>query len=116
MRILRAIIAGERDPRRSGCVIHGAKAEHLFALEQALAIYDHIKERIAACDVRIESPLKKPASLRDPRKRHRRPRAGACLDKRTPLHLILEKRFMLCWEGSDPNPPPRGLPRIEACR
>jgi transposase len=34
------------------------RAEHLFALEQALALYDAYQEKVLACDVRIEAVLK----------------------------------------------------------
>ena len=34
------------------------RAEHLFALEQALALYTAYREKASACDVRIEAVLK----------------------------------------------------------
>jgi transposase len=34
------------------------RAEHLFALEQALSLYDAYHEKASACDVRIEAVLK----------------------------------------------------------
>jgi len=34
------------------------RAEHLFALEQALALYDAYHEKVSACDARIEAVLK----------------------------------------------------------
>ena len=34
------------------------RAEHLFALEQALALYDVYHEKASACDARIEAVLK----------------------------------------------------------
>jgi transposase len=74
MRIIRAIIAGERDPtvlasmrdircRSSVEVIEKAlsghyRAEHLFVLEQALALYDVYQQKVDACDIRIEAVLK----------------------------------------------------------
>ena len=70
MRIIRAIIAGERDSavlasmRDMRChssieVIEKAltghyRTEHLFVLEQALALYDVYQQKVAACDIRIE--------------------------------------------------------------
>jgi transposase len=74
LRIIRAILAGERDPaalarlRDTRC--HASvetitkaltghyRAEHLFALEQALALYDAYQEKASACDARIEVVLK----------------------------------------------------------
>ncbi len=74
LRIIRAIIAGERDPevlaglRHYSChssaetiakALTGSyRTEHLFALEQALALYDVYHEKVSACDVRIEAVLK----------------------------------------------------------
>ncbi len=70
MAILRAIVAGERDsvtlaqlrnPRCKSSEDTMAKAltgtwkdEHLFALRQALALYDFYTEQVAACDLQIE--------------------------------------------------------------
>jgi hypothetical protein len=34
------------------------RAEHLFALEQALALYDAYQDKALACDARIEAVLK----------------------------------------------------------
>lgn len=69
MRIVRAILAGERNPeklaemREPGCKKDAAtiaralqgnwREEHLFALRQAVELYDHYREKIAACDREI---------------------------------------------------------------
>lgn len=71
--ILRAIVAGERDPAR--LAEHRAsngkaslpqivkaltgrwQAEHLFVLRQALELFDHYTARIAACDQELEQML-----------------------------------------------------------
>ena len=74
LRIIRAILAGERDPEALASLRHYSchssaetiakaltgsyRAEHLFALEQALALYDAYHEKAFACDVRIEAVLK----------------------------------------------------------
>jgi transposase len=74
LRIIRAILAGERDPEALACLRHynchsnaetiakaltgSYRAEHLFALDQALALYDAYHEKASACDVRIEAVLK----------------------------------------------------------
>jgi transposase len=74
LRIIRTILAGERDPkvlarlRDYRChssvetiekALTGSyRAEHLFALEQALALYDAYHEKASACDARIEAVLK----------------------------------------------------------
>jgi hypothetical protein len=67
--ILRAIVAGQRDPqqlatlRQPGvkkteaeivkALTGNYRPEHLFALQQALALYDFYTEQMAACDVEI---------------------------------------------------------------
>jgi transposase len=74
MRIIRAILAGERDTKVLACLrdyrCHSSaetiekaltgsyRPEHLFALEQALALYEAYHEKVSACDVRIEAVLK----------------------------------------------------------
>jgi transposase len=68
--IIRAIVAGQRDPqqlaalRQPGCkksaqeiaqaLTGNYRAEHLFTLQQALALYDFYGEQMAACDAQIE--------------------------------------------------------------
>lgn len=68
--ILRAIVAGERDPytlaafRQPGCKADQAtivKAltgnwadEHLFVLKQSLALFDFFSDQLAACDAELE--------------------------------------------------------------
>ncbi len=68
--IIRAIVAGERDPVRLAQLRYGsckssedqiAKAltgtwcaEHLFVLQQALALFDYYTHLIATCDAQIE--------------------------------------------------------------
>jgi transposase len=70
MRIIRAIVAGERDPdklatmrdvrcKESAETIRGAlvgnyQPEHVFALKQALALYDFYQRCIDECDAEIE--------------------------------------------------------------
>ncbi len=72
--IIRAIVAGERDPhvlaqyRDYRCkhsaaeiaksLVGNYREEHLFALEQALTLYDTYRAQIAACDTRIEAYLR----------------------------------------------------------
>jgi len=118
MRIIRAIIAGERDPavlasmRDTRChssaeVIEKAltghyRAEHLFVLEQALALYDVYQQKVAACDIRIESVLKELISIRgrkedaradgsgSPRRRSRQSN-GPDFDVGKALHSLLGK-------------------------
>ena len=74
MRILRAVVAGERDPVVLAQMKHPlvqssedtiAKAltgdwrvEHLFTLRQAVELYDVYQEKIAACDQEIATHMK----------------------------------------------------------
>jgi transposase len=73
MRIIRAIIAGERDPlllanmkdRRIQSSVHDIvkslegdyRQEHLFVLKQAVDLYDYYHQQIEACDRQLEGCL-----------------------------------------------------------
>src|SRR4051794_13519382 len=75
MRIIRAIVNGERDPdvlasfRDWGChasvetirqaLIGNDREEHIFALSQALELYDIYQTKVAECDKRIAAVLKR---------------------------------------------------------
>ncbi len=70
LRILRAIVAGERDPHKLAALRHPQckkseaeitkaltgtwREEHLFVLKQSLELYDFYTAQIAACDDEIE--------------------------------------------------------------
>src|ERR1700712_2691627 len=115
LRIIRAILAGERDPEALAGLRHYSchfsaetiakaltgsyRAEHLFALEQALALYDAYHEKASACDARIEAVLKElcigrgPGSVPLPAsRRHRTVQTNAlAFDVRTALFALLGK-------------------------
>lgn len=73
MKIVRAIVEGERDPevlakhrdRRCksslddirGALTGNYRAEHLFSLKQSLELYDYFQEKIEACDNEIEKKM-----------------------------------------------------------
>lgn len=74
MRIIKAILAGERDARKlvaenrhGGChtsaevmmqsLVGNFRAEHLFALQQAVELYEEYRTRITACETQIEAYL-----------------------------------------------------------
>ena len=73
MTIIRALLAGERDPqvlaafRDPRCknsveviaqsLVGNYRAEHLFALQQAVTLYEAYQAQIVACDVQIEQYL-----------------------------------------------------------
>jgi hypothetical protein len=113
MRILRAIVAGERDPhilaqyrdyriKSSPETIAKAlegdyRSEHLFTLTQSLALYDFTQQQIADCDQEIERVLSTFETLVDPATyplpppttTHRQPqRNEPAFDLRTHLYRI----------------------------
>lgn len=112
MSIIRAVVAGERDPavlaafrdRRchasvdeiSAALAGNWREEHVFALGQALELYDAYQAKITDCDSRIEHVLAiltaaaaKPAA-RLPPARHRDKTANApTFDARAALHALL---------------------------
>jgi transposase len=73
MKIIRAIVAGERDPmklasyRDKRCkntleviaksLTGSYREEHIFSLTQALELFDHYKEKILVCDQKIEKQI-----------------------------------------------------------
>ncbi len=110
MTIIRAILAGERDPqllaqhrdprcKKSAEVIAKSlvgnyREEHLFALQQAVILYDTYQAQLAACDQQIEAYLARLERVTDerppppPKRRqspvHNQPR----FDARTYLYQI----------------------------
>ena len=88
--IIRAIVAGQRDPvvlaqlRDDRCghseadiarALYGNwRAEHLFALKQAVELYDFYHKEIAACDRQIQAQLKQFADKSDGQPLPARPR------------------------------------------
>lgn len=112
MLIIRAIVAGERDPavlascRDARChasvetvrqaLVGNVREEHIFALTQALELYDVYQAKVAACDKQIEAILNRltksvpsPVNKLPPvRQRTRQPNAPA-FDAREALHAIL---------------------------
>jgi len=82
MKIVRAIVEGERDTAKLAAfrdrrcrssaetiekaLIGNYREEHVFALTQALELYDVFQEKVAACDQRLESVLKQLRADRTP--------------------------------------------------
>lgn len=74
MSIIRAIVAGERDPKKLAALRHERchnseeiiemsldghyKEEQVFVLKQALEMYEFYQRQIDACDIRIEKAIK----------------------------------------------------------
>jgi transposase len=112
LRIIRAIVGGERDPavlaalRDHRCkasvetirqaLVGNYREEHVFALAQALELYDVYQAKVAACDARIAAVLDRlqaerpapTAPLPAPRHQTRTPNAFA-FPAREALHRIL---------------------------
>lgn len=111
MRIIRAILDGTRDPhvlasyRDGRCkasvetiaqALEGNyRPEHLFAIEQAVALYDPHHERVVVCDRRIEAALAQLAPPEPPaeplpasRHKTRQPNALA-FEVRQALHAVI---------------------------
>jgi transposase len=101
MRIIRAILAGERDPKAlatmrdvrchskietiEAALVGNYQPEHLFALKQAVALYDFYQEQIQQCDREIELNLirlsaQKSAPTEPPPKPRRRGKQSNALD------------------------------------
>jgi transposase len=75
LKIIHAVLAGERDPHRLAALRHGKckhseatiaaalqgdwREEHLFALEQAVDLVEHYHAKIAATDARIQAHLQR---------------------------------------------------------
>lgn len=109
MRIIRAILAGERRPdilasyRDSRCkaseemicqaLIGHYRSEHLLALQQAVTLYDCYQQQVALCDQHIEQVLHGLATCHTtpPKARHRcmRQRNGFTFDARAALYAML---------------------------
>ena len=107
--ILRAIVAGERDPkvlaewrdRRCGhsleeieqALTGSWRNEHLYVLGQALASFDHFQQQIHACDDEIERLLarwqSKPARPLAPARRRSTHRNAVHTDLRAEMHRTL---------------------------
>jgi transposase len=109
MKIIRAILAGERQPdvlaslRDSRCkasqetirqaLIGHYRPEHLFALQQAVTLYDCYQEQVALCDQHIERTLHGLATCTSPvpKPRHRETKQhnGFSFDARAALYAML---------------------------
>lgn len=111
LRILRDIVAGQRDPRRLAthrdvrckasedeivaALTGHYRAEHVFALKQNLEIFDVCQQQMLACDHEIEKVVRELASLSSapvaplpPRRTKSRTKNEPRFDMRAPLHQI----------------------------
>ena len=98
MRIVREIVAGERDPRKLAALRHGRckketefeacltgtwREEHLFNLAEVLRMYDAVQERIDACERRLleEMEALQPEERREAEPPHPNPQKERALKK-----------------------------------
>src|SRR2546427_10008709 len=109
MAILKAIIAGERDPQRLAQLrnphCHHAeddiakalqgtwRAEHLFALRQAVELYQFYHQQVALCDQQIKAHLetfadKSAGQPLPPKARRHKKTNEPRFDARTPLYRL----------------------------
>jgi len=109
MAILKAILAGERDPvilaklRNPHCqhsedeiakALQGTwRTEHLFALQQAVALYDFYHQQLALCDRQIKAHLetfadKSAGQPLPPKARRHKKTNEPRFDARTPLYRL----------------------------
>jgi transposase len=125
MAIIRAIVAGERDPsvlaahRDRRChatvetvclaLVGNYREQHVFALTQALELYDVYQTKVSACDTQIEAILKRL------KKNAASPKSKASAHQATTptQHAGLRRtRGTSChpWGGPDPNRWPGAIP------
>lgn len=107
-KIVRAILAGERDGQTLAALKNGRiqasqdeiarslqgnwRPEHLFALKQALAAFDFIGTQLAECDVQIQAQLQSlQAHDGEPAKGKRRPRS-----RNAPKFDLRAQLFKMC--------------------
>lgn len=110
LRILKAIVDGERDPHKLAALKHervrkseaeiaaalsgNYRTEHLFVLAQELALYESYQQQIAACDTQIETYLNQlptqaaQDSLLPPTPTRKRPQNQPSFDLKHHLHRI----------------------------
>ena len=90
------------------------RAEHLFAFEQAFALYNLYQEKASACDARIEAVLKElsyPVAVARPVRCHLH--VGAYAVNRTRRLRCPRGAFRSARQGSHPDQRSRPLPRAQ---
>ena len=121
MNIIRAIVAGERDPnvlashRERGChasveticqaLVGNYREEHVFALSQAIELYDVYQTKVAACDKQIEVNPEAAEEERDTtREQAASPQTQVAPAERS---LLRRARGTACDPRCRPHPDPR---------
>jgi transposase len=116
--IIRAICEGQADPEKLASLRHGncrkseaeiAKAlqsngrkDFLFALQQELDTYDHLKRKIEQCDKEIEKMLDEIIGSDDEKRQHQiEPKPYKRITKNTPKDIDLNLKSYQMFEGID---------------
>lgn len=111
MKIIRAIVGGERDPKRLAALRHERtradaetlakalegdyRAEHLFALKQSLESFDHYQTQIAACHQQIADHLRSLESKAEPEQELQPARRGKRKRRNQPAFNVREEAFRI---------------------
>lgn len=116
--IIRSICLGESDPQKLASLRHGncrksekeiAKAlqsngrkDYLFALQQELETYDHLQNKVAACDKEIDKMLDEIINSDDDKKQHFiEGKPHKRVNKNTPKDIDLNLKSYQMFEGTD---------------
>jgi len=116
--IIRAICDGESNPEKLAALRHGncrkseaeiaralqsnGRKDYLFALQQELETYDHLKVKIEQCDKEIEKMLDEIINSNDDKKQHHiDPKPHKRVNKNTPKDIDLNLKSYQMFEGTD---------------
>ncbi|HLP35190.1 MAG TPA: IS110 family transposase [Amoebophilaceae bacterium] len=116
--IIRAVCNGETDPGKLASLRHGncrkteaeiaralqsnGRKDYLFALGQELDTYDHLQQKIAACDKMIEQTLNEIINNDDNKKQHQiEAKSYKRINKNTPKDIDLNLKSYQMFEGTD---------------
>ena len=118
LQIIRAICAGETNPEYLASLRHGncrkseeeiamalqsnGRKDYLFALQQELETYDHLKRKIVECDQKIDQMLNEIIDNDDNKKQHHiDPKTYKKINKNTPKDIDLNLKSYQMFEGID---------------
>lgn len=116
--IIRAICNGETNPQKLAALRHGncrkseeeiaralqsnGRKDYLFALQQELDTYDHLQNKITACDKMIHQMLNEIIDNDDNKKQHHiDPKTHKRINKNTPKDIDLNLKSYQMFEGAD---------------
>lgn len=116
--IIRAICNGETNPQKLAALRHGncrkseeeiaralqsnGRKDYLFALQQELDTYDHLQNKITACDKMIHQMLNEIIDNDDNKKQHHiDPKTHKRINKNTPKDIDLNLKSYQMFEGTD---------------